>query len=407
VQEYRRLYATLPLVRLAHPDFPARRVEVDSLRGLALPFRPPAADVRQARGVVELDGDSLWFRRVDVVLPASRATIGGKYTFASGALTLAGRADPLALADARVARPALPDGTVRAGFAVSLDSTRTAIRLNDLQAALAQAGRADATAQGAVGLVIGPGDTLRFDGTNVTFANVGTALVERLAPTVDVPRTGVLAGRVAADGTLERLALDGDVTFDDAQAGRSRVQASGELGAGGGEFRASGLRVTPRPDAGGARAHRRARPAGGRHAHRQRHGERQHEHRAAGERGGPHAPRPRRALARDRRRVGVARLGRGARRGADAVRALDANLRLDPLSLATVGASPRRRGCAARRPARCACAARSTRCSSTRSCGLAGGGRAGGAVTARGRVGSATCSRTTWRSARARSMSAR
>ena len=240
VMEFRRMYADLPLLRLAHPDYPARRIEADSLRMLALPFRPPAADVRQLHGALEIDADSLWFRRLDVELPASRVTLGGSYGLETGALTLAGRAQPAALPDLRFALPALPDGALTAALAVAITDSVQRYRVNDL--ALEAEG---ATARGTIGLVLG--DTLRVEGTNVTFAGVDTRLVERLAPGVDLPRQGVAAGRVAADGSLAALTLDADVTFDDTRAGRSRVRAAGEVGAADGVVRARALRVALDP----------------------------------------------------------------------------------------------------------------------------------------------------------------
>lgn len=387
VQFYRELYADLPLVRLADPEFPTRRVEVDSLRLVALPLRPPAAVVRQARGALELDGDSLWFRRLDVQLPGSRTTIGGRYAFESGALALAGRADPLQLADARLARPSLPEGIVRTGFAVQLDSLRTAVRLNDLVAALPQPGTGDATARGTVGLVLGPADSLRLDGTNVTVGNLTTALVERLVPGVDVPRTGVIAGRVAADGTLERLALDADATFDDAQAGRSRITAAGELGVADGVVRARGLRVGLAPvQVALARIAAPDLPVGGTVT-------------------GTATLDGSTATALRATGVDLTHLDRGARsrvtggasvsladasaraRGASPVRTLSADLRLQPLSLATVGRfapAAGLRGTAAG-PVR----VRGTleQLVLDADLALSGGGRDGGRVAARGRVG--------------------
>jgi outer membrane translocation and assembly module TamA len=181
VQHYRQLHAALPLVRLAHPDHPTRRVEIASLRALALPLRPPGAEVRQAQGAIELNADSLWFRRLDVSLPNSRATFGGATPSTRGRSPWPGAPTRCSSPTRASPAPRCPTGIVRSGFVVSLDSLRTAVRLNDLDAAIEQAGGRPATARGTVGLVLGPGDTVRFDGTNVTFADVSTRLVERLA----------------------------------------------------------------------------------------------------------------------------------------------------------------------------------------------------------------------------------
>jgi hypothetical protein len=204
---------------------------------------------------------------------------------------------------------------------------------------------------------------------------------------VDVPRQGVLAGRLAADGTLERLALDGDVTFDDAQAGRSRVQASGELGAGGGEFRASGLRVTLAPmQVALARIAAPDLPVGGTLTGSATVNGSTSTGLRASEVDLTHLDRGARSHVTGAASVSLASAEARAR-GADAVRALDANLRLDPLSLATVGRFAPAAGL------------RGTAAGPVRVRGsldallvdaqlrLAGGGRSGGAVTARGRLG--------------------
>ena len=88
---------------------------------------------------------------------------------------------------------------------------------------------------------------ITFDSTDLTIAALDTRLIERLVPALEVPRHGVLAGHLAADGPLAALQLDGDVTFDDPTTGRSRVLAVGEIGTENGVVRARGLRVTLSP----------------------------------------------------------------------------------------------------------------------------------------------------------------
>ena len=245
VQEYRDLYARLPLARIAHPDFRTRRIEVDSARLVALPFRPPAAVVRQVRGAVELTGDSVWFRNVETVLPASRATLTGRYDIESGDLRIGGKARPVTLADVRVLIPELPDGVATSDFAVSLGALTQGYRFDPLDL---RAGETKAKGRVAVVLSDSAGaEPVTFDSTAVAFTRLDTRLIERLAPTVEIPRHGILGGRLAADGALSALQLDGDVTFDDPRTGRSRVVAVGEIGTADGVVRARGMRVQLAP----------------------------------------------------------------------------------------------------------------------------------------------------------------
>jgi translocation and assembly module TamB len=246
VQEYRDLHARLPLLRLAHPDFATRRIEADSLRLIALPFRGPAADVRQARGAFELNADSLWFRNVAAVLPASRATLSGRYNLDDGDLRIGGRAAPVTLADVRFLLPNLPDGVATSDFAVALADSAQGFRFDGLDLRVGDA----TTARGRVAVVLSDSvgtAPVTFDKTDLTFAALDTRLIEQMVPTLEVPRHGVLAGRLAADGPLAALQLDGDVSFDDPATGRSRVVAVGEIGTENGVVRARGLRVTLSP----------------------------------------------------------------------------------------------------------------------------------------------------------------
>ena len=239
VQDFRDVTGRFPLVRLKHPDHESMRVEVDSLAMVALPFRPPAAVVRQARGVFELTGDSLWWRRAQVRLPGSSAELSGRYGFASSALTLEARARPVALDDVRFIYPALPtDGGGTLDAVVQMDTLRQRYTVRGMDVKTEGAAFA-----GDIGLELAA-DTFAFDDTRLRFSGVRTALIERLAPTLDVPRAGVLGGRVALDGGSRALSVNGDVTFDDALAGRNRVVATGLVGIDSSVFSARDLHLT-------------------------------------------------------------------------------------------------------------------------------------------------------------------
>ncbi len=83
-------------------------------------------------------------------------------------------------------------------------------------------------------------------GTDLTFANVSTALVKQFAPSAPLRRQGTLGGHVVAKGTLQALDIDADVRFDDAAAGTSRVIARGSAAFANG-FSTRGLHVSMLP----------------------------------------------------------------------------------------------------------------------------------------------------------------
>lgn len=241
VQEFRSLTGIFPLIRVAHPDFPSRRVEVDSLRAQILVFAPPAADVRQLHGALEIDSDSVWFAGLEVAMPQSRLAASGTFSFVNSGLRLHATSPSVAFSDVRFAYPPLPaEGTVGFDANVTLAGMTQQFLIRDLALATGTA-----RVNGVVGITLG--DTLKIHETDVTFSGITTALVEQLVPAVDIPREGVLSGRAKVDGKLADLALDGDVTFVDTRAGTSRVVATGKIGTQDGVLRAEALRVRLAP----------------------------------------------------------------------------------------------------------------------------------------------------------------
>lgn len=241
VQEFRSVSGFLPLVRVAHPEHDTRFVQIDSLRAQALLFTPPAADVRHITGYFELNSDSLWFAVPEIVLPNSRLSSEGRYMLSNGDLAVRAYAERAAFADLRFAYPELPtDGSARFVAEVVLEGSKQHIRAHDVDL-----NTQGATASGKFGVTLG--DTLYMHETDLTFARVPTRLIEQLLPGVDVPRQGLVSGHAIVDGRLDAMHVNGDVTFDDALSGRSRLLAVGELGAANGVFRARNLAVTLSP----------------------------------------------------------------------------------------------------------------------------------------------------------------
>lgn len=241
VQEFRAITAKLPLVRIAHPDYTTRLIEVDSLRSTVLAFAPPAAEVQQLQGKFELNSDSVWFNVPHLELPDSRLVLSGRYTIDNGDMALHTVASPVALADARFLYPALPtQGFASMDLALLWVGKKQQYLVHKLDL---KTGTAVVT--GDVGVTLG--DTLELHQTNVKFTGLKTQLVEQLVPALDIPRQGVLSGRAKIDGALTAMQVDGDLTFNDTRSGNSRVLAVGEIGTANGVVRTRNLRVTLTP----------------------------------------------------------------------------------------------------------------------------------------------------------------
>ncbi|HEU0079697.1 MAG TPA: hypothetical protein VFQ76_18710, partial [Longimicrobiaceae bacterium] len=235
-QDYRRLNGRFDRLRLAHPDSAAMVFDVGRLSMLALPFRPPAADVRNLAGRIVKSGDTVTAERVRLALPGSQATLDGTYVVGNGDLRASAVVPRLALADLRWAYPPLPErggGSLRLGVTRRGERTRVVARQVNLAVDRARlAGHLDVTF----------GDSLRLGPSDVRFASLDTRLIRRIAPAVDSPREGTLDGRVALAGRPEALRVDGDVAFTERASGTSRVFADGVVGTGDG-FRAERLRL--------------------------------------------------------------------------------------------------------------------------------------------------------------------
>lgn len=241
IVELRSIDATLPLLRLADPAYKDRMAKVASLKMIALPFRPPAAVVRDLKGTFLFNNDSLWWRGVAATLPGSRVSGDGSYELNTGDMALALRAAPAAFADLRWVYPRLPSqGQGTLDFAMLWrGSTQNYLARNaDIEIR-------DASVRGSFGLTLS--DTFALHDTDLRFAHVDTRLVEQLMPHFTSPRRGYLSGRAAVNGGKRALTVDADVAFTDVQSGNatSRVAALGEIGFG--SFEARHLRLQLRP----------------------------------------------------------------------------------------------------------------------------------------------------------------
>lgn len=238
--EFRDLNTKLPRVRLADPAETTTLIEVATLRTIAALFNPPEAEIRDLKGTFELTGDSAWWSGVNAKLPSSTISGDGLYVYDSGDMRLRLRGAPVTTADLRWLFPRLPaDGAGSLDFAMDwIGDTAVYIARNaDLRIE-------QATLAGDFGITLA--DSVTFHNTDVRFANLGTRLIQQIAPVVRVPRHGTLGGRAALAGGLNALEVNGDVTFDDERSGRSRVIADGEVGFQN-SFRARQLKLTLAP----------------------------------------------------------------------------------------------------------------------------------------------------------------
>ena len=241
VMEFRDLSAELPRLRIADPDTSSMLARIATARLQALPFRPPAAEVRDVAGDFLIDGDSVYWRNTRAELTSTRLTsFSGTYLIEPGDMWLEMNGEQVALADLRWLYPPLPSegsGSMRFRMVMRGDSM-------DYVARDASITSGETRLAGDFGLSMA--DSARFHDTNLRFSGLDTRLIEQLAPGVEIPRRGTLGGSTALAGTFGGLQVEADVTFDDVELGRSHLIANGVVGFGD-AFRAERLRVRADP----------------------------------------------------------------------------------------------------------------------------------------------------------------
>ncbi len=243
IYDFQELSATLPLLNIADPDFDTQRYVIDRLTTVAYPFRPPPVRIEQFAGTLEISGDSLWFENAAIQLPGTRARVGFALDFESGDIRTRVAADTLSLADLQFAYLPLPDS---GGGRLTLDALITddmmAIEASNTSLVIG-----DSRIAGRLGLVL-TDETTAFRNTDLTVAALDTRLIEQLVPGLELPRQGVIDGRAQLEGTLARMTVDADIAFADPMTGTSRVLASGIAGiTDDGAFQAEDLRLELRP----------------------------------------------------------------------------------------------------------------------------------------------------------------
>jgi translocation and assembly module TamB len=226
VMDFRDLTGRLPQVIVADPDIDEMVFDIETLAGVAQPFRPPAAEIRDLAARITLTGDSLRFREVRAALPGSVIEGRGAYDMKTAKYYLDLRGEPVALDDLRWLYPPLPEeGGGSLHLALQTREFTTAFTASEMDLRTGGSGIA-----GTLSMVIG--DTLRFRESDVALDRFDTRLLERLLPNVDLPIDGRMTGRIALLGPPESLDLDANVAFDDRGGGVSRVVAEGGIAMG-------------------------------------------------------------------------------------------------------------------------------------------------------------------------------
>jgi hypothetical protein len=219
-----RLNGKVPFLRWADPKYKTKYAQVASMSADVFPFRPPAAQVRALVGNFEFNDDSLWWKNASGRLPQTSLKADGVYNLNSGDMRLSLALSPAALADFAWLPIKVPhDGGGTLGMNIVW---RGATQDYVMRHADLHTGGAHLTGDLGVTLT----DTISYHDANVRFTGLTTKQVEDVIPGIKFPRVGVMAGRAKFSGSLSRMPLDADVTFDAYRRGTSRVIANGVIG---------------------------------------------------------------------------------------------------------------------------------------------------------------------------------
>ncbi len=233
--------AHLPLVRLADPDKPGILAKVDRLNTLAEPFATAPVRISNLAGTFAMPGDTLFLRNVELSTPHSQVTLEGRYVRTTGNVALSGTADPFDARDMQWLSPKIPAEAHGAlAFTYAMNGAESHVEARNADVALG-----DASVKGSVSAWFGR--TFRLGPGHLTFSGVGTDLVHRFVPSFQPPEAGTFRGDVALSGTPAKLNVDGDVTFVGRRSGTSRLAAEGPVGFAGSGIHADGLTLRMHP----------------------------------------------------------------------------------------------------------------------------------------------------------------
>ena len=235
------LNATLPLLRIATPDRQPVTLEIERL---AARVSDPPLEIRELRGTLRTQGDSLLFELERAELPGTSGSGAGRIDWPRDTLLyhFSFRAPRLALRDLRFISPKFPDFTGSARVqATSLSGTRTEFDIRELAV-----GNAD---QHVTGRLVAITDVYRGLGFRNLDALLGNLDLDVVRPYLDtLPFYGRVSGPLRADGFFDEMQVSLDWLFRDAKipgGADNQVTLDGRLTLGGAEgmvFRNADLR---------------------------------------------------------------------------------------------------------------------------------------------------------------------
>ncbi len=232
-----------PYARIKYPGTTSQLFRIASGSGIITPFQPPSLDLRDVSGTIEVNSDSVWFRKVQAQLPASRASLSGQYNINTGNTDIVANAPQVVTDDWLWLVPLLPKGGTGSigDVRYSLNGFSSDVTLHDLSLAM-EAARLN----GRLDFGFDKDDT-RFDDVNVRVDALDTRLVKRLLPDVEIPRSGVLSGTLVASGPITGALIDGNFRFVDREAGPLQVRMRGVAGSVGDAILTRNLRMDISP----------------------------------------------------------------------------------------------------------------------------------------------------------------
>ncbi len=205
------VHATLPLARISTPDEQPILVRIADLRTTV---NDPAVDIRSFRGELLTAGDSLVFQVERAALPGSVLAGAGALRWPQDTVLFdfALTADTVDLVDLRWISPDFPAWRGAAQVvAQPVSNQRTAYRFDALRL-----GDGRAQIQGTMTALIDVTRGLGFDDLALTLRDVPLTVARPYLDTL--PFDGTLNGRLAVDGFMDAMQLEGDLRFADAIA---------------------------------------------------------------------------------------------------------------------------------------------------------------------------------------------
>ena len=241
VSEFINVNGRFPVMRLADPDSSNRLITVESLSTLALPFKPPAVDVKSLSARFVITKDSLYFDSVRVRTPTSRASGLGAYALNGSGARVQLNIPQANIADARFLMPTAPAGRGKLLFAFTSHNGANHIIASEMDMRVE-----GATVKGRADIQIGNAP-FRVGPSDVTYANLDTRLVKRYMPSAPLNAVGTLAGHMRLAGDPASMRVDGWTNYTERGGPTSRVVADGVVGNSNGVFVARGLRLRLQP----------------------------------------------------------------------------------------------------------------------------------------------------------------